>query len=95
MDDDNEDIVTRRLLEYNTDKDFGNLLIKLYTHEIQTFYPELQKYTDSQFTTVYKDGAFRSQTIKTVFKNASDPDLYSFLNFVSSFPAKYMGKNSR
>ncbi len=88
-----EELKSKESILVNTELDFEKKLLLAYTEEIHDFYTEILKYKDSTFTTTYKQGPFKGNTLVNVFKIATYYDLYSFFHFVKSYPGKYMGRS--
>ena len=74
-------------------KEMENQIMDYLIWDNRNFYKTfLEERTDSTFNTIYKKGRFKAMTMKDAFRYAEEEDLMAFLQFVKTFPGKYMGK---
>ena len=91
VDNSREEIVNREQVLFNKDPNLENILMKVYTKEINDFYPDIKKYDSlPNFITPYTKGKFKGTNLIESFRITNTFDLNSFFNFVKTFPGKYI-----
>ena len=87
-------VITKKALLNNKEENLESNLADYYLYDIHDFYSSYMfDKTDTVFTTIYKKGRFKGMTMKDAFRLTEKEDLYAFLNFVKSYPGKYMGRS--
>ncbi|MBL7738762.1 MAG: caspase family protein [Chitinophagaceae bacterium] len=86
-------LMTQLALINNPSEEMGNRMMDYLLWDIHNFYDSyIADKTDATFTTIYKKGRFKGKTMKEAFRYAEKEDIYAFLEFVKTFPGKYIGK---
>ncbi|MBT3421811.1 MAG: tetratricopeptide repeat protein [Bacteroidetes bacterium] len=80
----------QELLHLNT-PGFDNALLRVFLADLYASYESLVDYDEPSLNEKLEGGKFRGKTLLESLKEATLADVASFLNFVRSYPAKYMG----
>ncbi|MBI1782668.1 MAG: caspase family protein, partial [Sphingobacteriales bacterium] len=92
-DSERDTLMTQLFLLNNPSAEIENRIMDYFLWDTRRFYTTyLADKTDSTFNTIYKTGRFKGQTMKDAFRYAEKEDIYAFLEFVKTFPGKYIGK---
>ncbi|MBL6963413.1 MAG: caspase family protein [Bacteroidetes bacterium] len=71
---------------------FDDALIDLFVEDLHQSYTSLIDYEEPALHEELDGGKFKGLTLLESLREATNADVSAFLNFVSTFPAKYMGK---
>ncbi|RTL58771.1 MAG: hypothetical protein EKK37_10630 [Sphingobacteriales bacterium] len=92
-DSERDTLMTQLFLLNNPSAEMENRIMDYFLWDTRRFYTTyLADKTDSTFNTIYRTGRFKGQTMKDAFRYAEKEDIYAFLEFVKTFPGKYIGK---
>lgn len=90
---DRDTLLSQTAILNDPSKEMEKQIMDYLVWDNRNFYKTyLEERTDSTFNTIYKKGRFKGQTMKDAFRYAEEEDLMAFLQFVKTFPGKYMGK---